>query len=349
MNKNSFNDNSLWSKSDYEIIEVEGIEFIAMKQGAEIVHYDPFTNVIQGIRPKGNDVEAHFNSTPHVALGQINPESYGDILKFVNKWGLLGLKEVHNTSFELSKILDMPNFISRFPDSKNLYKDSKRNLGERDREPIMVFQHAVREYQKILNKLLPYMNYSVPTEFRSKLEKRNFAEKFNSFEGNGKAPLKEELSKYNSLQLESTGAMEPFLQLNEKIKNSSSPQFYWSTSESGITLGWHFSSLLSAIYLRVALDFKEGKSFVKCKWKNCQKLFIPHNPNNQFCHERCRNSHNVRQHQLNSWLDKVVAEFNHLPANYITQLFNEIVEDGYSGEMKIRKEIQHRLEVSNMD
>lgn len=344
MNNKTFSNNSIWIRQQYEISNKDGIDFIIIKKGAEKEVYEPLEQEILYSRPK-NKLE-HMTSTPHVALSRIDPENYEEILHFVNTWGFLGLKNTKKYTEEtrLAGIFNNPYFHLEYQEiRRELYQDHMRKRGEKDREPMPVLQQAIRDYQQIILDLVKYRDYKLPDEFNSKRQKKDYVEELIKHEENGLLEQRSVSSKRNAIDSESGKSLVPFLKLNEMLEDVS-PQIFWSVKESAPSRGWKFPSLLSAIYLRIHLDFGEGRGFTHCKWKNCRKLFIPRNPANQYCNERCRNSDNTYRHKLSIWLENIKAQFPNRSEQEIEKLFYSLVEDGYSGEKRILMEIRKRLD-----
>ncbi|WP_147535656.1 hypothetical protein [Bacillus marasmi] len=341
MESNTFINNSVWTRQQYEISNEHGIDYIIIKRGSEKAVYEPLNQEILYSRPK-NKLE-HLKSSPHVALSRIDPNNYEDILFFVNTWGLLGLKHVvkYNEINLLAELLKIPHFGLEFPEIRELYRDRTRRRGERDREPLLVFQQAIRDYQQIITELVKYRDYKLPIEFYSKGNKKDFIEKMSQNEGPNYPG--ENNRKRKAIENEVGKALVPFLKLNEMVKDVS-PQIFWNAKESKGIMGWRFTSLLSANYLRLLLDFGEGKSFTHCKWKNCRKPFIPRNPANQYCDDKCRNSDNTYRHKLNIWLGNIKSEFPNRNEQEIENIFYSLIEDGLSGEKKILKRIKQILD-----
>ena len=181
-----FINNSVWFKQQYEIANIDGIDFIVIRRGAEKEVYEPLKKEILDYRP--NNKDEHFLSSPHIALSGINPQSVDEILLFVNTWGLLGLRntEKYTNKAQLAEIFNNPLLSLDYPQNQRLlYLDSRRKIDEKSREPIIVFQQAVRDYQQVITDLLMYKNYELPDVFVDKTHKRDFVERLMQNEEKG--------------------------------------------------------------------------------------------------------------------------------------------------------------------
>lgn len=334
-----FINNSIWFKQQYEIANKDGVDFIVIKRGAEKEVYEPLERRILDYRP--NNKEEHFLSSPHVALSRINPQSVDEILLFVNTWGLLGLRntEKYTNKAQLAEIFNNPLLGMDYPQISDLYSDSRRKIGEKAREPIIVFQQAVIDYQQVIMDLLMYKNYELPDVFVDKTHKRDFVE--GVMQNEEKEYLQKDSIELQAINTENRHAFITFSRLNEMI--DARPQSYWNVKASSYSSGWRFTSLLSALYLRIHLEFHQGTYFTHCKWKKCRRLFVPRNPINQYCSTPCRNNHNAYRFKLNSWLKDVKSQFPNHSEEEVEIMFYSLVDDGYSGEKKILKKMQQRL------
>ncbi|WP_419954785.1 hypothetical protein ACN6MT_03235 [Neobacillus niacini] len=363
-------DNSVWYKQQYEISNINGIDFISIKNDSEKEFYDPLEKKILPRRP--HTEKEHLFSSPHIALGRIDPENIDELLFFVNTWGLLGLQNtrVYTNEFRLSEILDFPNLSKEYPYIHDLYNTHKRKTGERKREPVLVFQQAVRDYQQMLNGLLQFQNYSIPTCFKSKKQKKETIFKmekiFEKLEQNkirnndstsdsfnidilrekndeiGKPITKDFKAKMIAISEEKIHATSSYYFLNEMLKESYS-QIFWNVEESSESEGWGYKSLLAAIYLRVKLDRTEGKNFRRCNWHKCKKLYIPYRDDNKTCSKKCRSSLGVHNHNLEKYLEMALEEFSDISPEKVIKAFHSLIESGCTGEKTILKELKRLL------
>lgn len=63
---------------------------------------------------------------------------------------------------------------------------------------------------------------------------------------------------------------------------------------SGFRMGLHIDNLIDAIYMMIWRDISGANIAETCP--NCQKLFIPTRPNNNYCSVSCRDSANSKRH-----------------------------------------------------
>lgn len=373
MRKEYIDNNAVSIKRQYEITQVNGIDFLTIKKGSSENIYDPLafeSNLKRPIKP-----EDHLDFGPHVALARINPNKVEEILDFVNKWGLLGLgkTEKYSNLHWLSELIDSDDFFKEYHHSDDLFKNAKRRRGERDREPVVVLQQAIRDYQQMIEGLFRFRSYKAPDIFKSKKEKGEIAvrvidifgqyveNKLQQYEGERSSnliteflnepdlrdekgkPISQDLRrKMEAILNEQSLATEVYFTLNQMLKESSS-QIFWDLEKSTESRGWTFNSLLAAVYLRTSLDLEEGKEFKRCEWHKCSRLFILHRPDTKTCSSRCRSSLNVYNHNLEKYLALAIQEFPAIPPENVKATLKHLLDQGYSGKKKLLRELSHKL------
>lgn len=193
---------------------------------------------------------------PHVALARLNPWDEQDMLRFVNRWGLLGLWKEH--SYKGAGL-----FAVHKPGPKDLtgeeehsgwyiwdefYQQSGKGLYLHSFcEPVELFAQAVEEYQELTRRLAA-----------------------------GKESLEE--------------ATEAELTLCGWLQECAHPRPIYDAQKKAWLFGWECNSLLGWVYLLTFLDLVQGRTFRRCARRNCGRLFIPTRPNDTYCSGACGNA-----------------------------------------------------------
>lgn len=201
---------------------------------------------------------------PHVALARLNPWDEQDILRFVNRWGLLGLWKAHRYKEGAGL------FAVHKPGPKDwtgeeehsgwyiwdeFYQQSGKGLYLHSFcEPVELFAQAVEEYQELTRRLAA-----------------------------GKESLEE--------------ATEAELTLCGWLQECAHPRPIYDAEKNAWLFGWQCNSLLGWIYLLTFLDLVQGRTFRRCARRNCGKLFIPTRPNCMYCSDACGNAQQQARHQ----------------------------------------------------
>ncbi|MBP1950041.1 hypothetical protein [Virgibacillus litoralis] len=335
--------NSSWWKSEYEITNIDGIEFIVQMKGGGRSEYDPLKYKIPKKRPEVQSGQLEI--APHIAFSRINPDNHEEILQFANTWGLLGLRKTTTYSDinTVSEIFDKHNVAIEIHKIDDLYKNKNKPQGERDREPVIVFQEAIRKYKELINKIgNEYKDVGFKKGFRSKKELNKYMNEMIRIEDKTRNVPKKHKKRVEDIFTKKGQTLIPFLHLNEILKDVH-PQVFPDIVNHSISKGWRFDSLLSAIYLRLTMDWEEGKEFIECTWRKCNRLFIPNRKDNQHCSDSCHNNDKTDRANQRKWLEEALSEFNSHSQSKIEQLFNSLIEAGYSGKVSILDEIRKRL------
>ncbi|SOC39072.1 hypothetical protein [Ureibacillus acetophenoni] len=336
--------NSIWWKSEFEIEDINGIEFIVQIKGGERIDYDPLNYAIPNKRP---DIPSgQIEIAPHIALSRIDPDSKEEILRFVNVWGLLGLRDtaIYGNKETIINIFNNHNLELNYPSTEELYNNNKRRGGERKREPLIVIQEAVRTFQEIVQNISLYhedeglikgiRSYKQQIEFKKDVIRREDVTN-QTYKG---AKQKEARELFNK----DTQSFITFESLNRMLSDVH-PHVFADTKNHSISKGWRFKSLIAAIYLRVALDLEEDKKIIHCKWRKCNKLFIPNRPDNQHCSDACKDNEKTDRANQRKWLKEAIEQYNTHPTNKIEEAFNSLIQEGVSGRVKILGAIGKKL------
>jgi hypothetical protein len=333
----AFTEMSLWFRSQYELIEVNGVIFISPIANNGIDYYDPFKEKPLEYLPKTK--KEHLESCPHVALARINLKDNEEILEFVNKWGLLGL-------WEIPKFLQCDFKLNQYKfNIDEIFEHPHKRGKAAKREPLHLFIQAASEYQNYISKYTQYEeglgNLSLSKEKHDKiLDDLSNEEGIDSQKVIKKIALKQKVSEqqiqnvikiYISSQLLTTN-------LNEYLRNSS-PQSYFSGSPAKNKSGWYFNSLLSAIYLKTSLD----KPFRHCEW--CSELFISNNPINKYCSVRCGNNRRQKELNIKQRKQELVKMFETYNPSWVESQIDILFEKGISGKKRIEKELKYLIEM----
>jgi len=249
------------------------------KKGLKIIraHKEAKTKKIKPLsylndKPDKQSKEPNIEYAPHIHLQNINLNNKGEILKFVNIWGLLHLWKVENYKYkkwtEKSKIFgcyfiqkeekkkeddflkDVPSEAYKFEEFQGDDEDCIPYCKKRC-EPLKLFKNAAAEYQ-------------------------NLARKIKSHGDN------------NNLLFDITAEF--------KLKNVN-PTPYYDEERDEWDFGWEYPSLYHAIYLLTYLDLVEGDKYQKCENDECNNIFIPTNKND-YCSENCRIAQNTRESRI---------------------------------------------------
>jgi len=208
---------------------------------------------------------AEQDHAPHVALARLNPWDEQDILRFVNRWGLLGLWKAPRYKEGAGL------FATHKPGPKDwtgeeeehsgwyiwdeFYQQSNKGLYMHSFcEPVELFAEAAEEYQELTRRLAA-----------------------------GKESLEE--------------ASEAELTLCGWLQECAHPRPIYDAQKKAWLFGWQCNSLLGWVYLLTFLDLVQGRTFRRCARRNCGRLFIPTRPNAMYCSDACRNAEHQACHR----------------------------------------------------
>ncbi|RNA66204.1 hypothetical protein [Alteribacter keqinensis] len=336
-------DNSTWPKSNYEIKEEDGIQFIVPMRGAKETRYNPLLDRLPKVRPDIEEENLQYG--PHIALGRINPEKHDDILEFVNMWGLLGLsntKKYTSTKSVLSILSKEENAFRLFEEGK-LYRNNKRRNGEKDREPVIIFQAAVRTYQTLINDINRYKRDNPLLKLGGEEKRKEFRNAVIDREEKEKDHPEGQRDLIEAMTIHESQAFSTYLHLNEMLEEVH-PQSFFDIVSNSDSPGWGYNSLIGAIYIKFFTDKHEGKKFRRCKMKKCNKQFITTRPSNEYCSDNCKGYYHSQKHNEKKWLKQSLLHYEDYNNEDIEAIFHTLIEEGYSGEVKIIKEIGKRLD-----
>lgn len=283
------------------------------------------------------------NNKSNFIVSSLKPIS---LSPFTPIWGLLGLQDttMYGNLETIAKIFNNHDLNLKYHSTDELYKDTKRRPGERKREPIIVFQEAVRNYQEIIEKITFYYweDHSKIKGLRNNKQKNEFRKEVIGREDFANQLSERDKQRAKEIFSKESQSFNSDLNFN-KMLSDVHPQIFVDSTNHSRSTGWYFKSLLSAIYLRVFLDLKEGNKIIHCRWRKCNKLFIPNRQDNQHCSDACKDNDKTDRANQRKWLIEALAEFNTYPSSQVEQLFISLILEGYSGKVTILNEIRKRL------
>lgn len=224
---------------------------------------------------------------PHVALARLDPWNEREVLRFVNRWGLLGLWAVDRYKegaglFAGSK----PGPKDWTGEEKHsgwyiwdeFYRQSSKGLYMHSFcEPVELFAQAAEEYQRLHCFLAAAKGSDAPPELLAR-----FIEAGDDHE---------------ALRDPQAAAREAGHRLSGWVHECAHPRPIYDAQKHAWQFGWECNSLLGWIYLMTFLDLVEGRGFKRCARRNCGKLFIPTRPNAMYCSFTCKNDQAQARHQ----------------------------------------------------
>ncbi|MEH7483337.1 hypothetical protein V7157_20190, partial [Neobacillus drentensis] len=96
-------------------------------------------------------------------------------------------------------------------------------------------------------------------------------------------------------------------------------------------LGWEYQTLLSAIYLKLALNKQAGKSIWKCRKKRCGKFFIA--DSSGFCSDDCKSAHFKADSINKKHKKELMEEYNgKVEEQLLSDFIDSLFENGISGK-----------------
>jgi hypothetical protein len=106
------------------------------------------------------------------------------------------------------------------------------------------------------------------------------------------------------------------------------------------SLGWEYQSLLSALYLKVAINKQAGKLIRRCRKRRCGKVFVSENPENGFCSETCKSAFFTASSRDNAIKEELLGKYGEVTdAKVLLTYIEKLLEDGISGKRRIEKRI----------
>jgi len=231
-------------------------------------------------QPKGRD-SAEQDYAPHVALVNLDPSKEEAVLRFVNKWGLLGLWRVHRykagAGLFASHKAGPRDWEGREEHSgwyiwDEFYRQSNKGLYMHSFcEPVELFRLAAEKYQLLYAFLLVAKGDDIPAAMRARLVEAGFVAE------------DEEV-----LRDPQHAVREAELHLSGWLQECAHPRPIYDAEKKAWLFGWQCNSLLGWVYLLTFLDLMQGRTFRRCARRNCGKLFIPTRPNRKWCSTACR-------------------------------------------------------------
>lgn len=241
---------TVWSRLDsYELVEENGVPYIAAGEGAkEVRYYQPFDFAFAPDRVRKRPTRPEgWNEWPYLHLARLDLKKPEEILKFVKKWGYLGLANVERywswapAGEEPERYIfkglkeQHETWFSKYFINPKYERDKLRNY----REPLEAFVWAASEFQRFFSLAVG--------------EERN------------KEVSEEILNRYLKdchLVCQCAGRGE------------------WRNF-------WFFPSLLHACYLLTWLDLSGMRKYRRCLHSTCGKFFVAIRPNEEYCSNRC--------------------------------------------------------------
>ncbi len=239
-------------------------------------------------QPKERD-SAEQDYAPHVALARLNPWNEQEVLRFVNRWGLLGLWEVESYKHRKPMLApDKPGPTSIFSEYKEkhsgwyiwdeFYQQSSKGLYMHSFcEPVALFAEAAEEYQRLHYLLAAAKGSDVPPELLARFIEAG--------------------DDHDALLNPQAAAREAEHRLSGWVHECAHPRPIYDAQKHAWQFGWECNSLLGWIYLMTFLDLVEGRGFKRCARRNCGRLFIPTRPNDTYCSTACGTAERQARHQ----------------------------------------------------
>jgi hypothetical protein len=105
-------------------------------------------------------------------------------------------------------------------------------------------------------------------------------------------------------------------------------------------LGWEYQSLLSAIYLKVALNKQAGELIRKCRKKRCGKFFIADESENGFCSDVCKSAFFKGESINKKHKKELMEEYSGMvEEQLLSDFIDSLFENGISGKKRVEKRI----------
>ncbi|MEW6229815.1 MAG: hypothetical protein AB1700_17270, partial [Bacillota bacterium] len=235
-------------------------------------------------RPDG----AEWDYAPHVALARLDPWNEQEVLRFVNRWGLLGLWAVESYKHRKPMLApDKPGPTRFLSDEEEhsgwyiwdeFYQQSSKGLYMHSFcEPMTLFAEAAEEYQRLHYLLAAAKGSDVPREWLDR-----FIEVGDDHE---------------ALLNPQAAAREAEYRLSGWLHECAHLRLIYDAEKKAWLFGWQCNSLLGWVYLLTFLDLVQGRTFRRCARRNCGRLFIPTRPNAMYCSDACRNAEHQACHR----------------------------------------------------
>jgi hypothetical protein len=306
----SFNAIGFWRKCLYEIKDKGGVPTIVSISRSLVSEYNPLEIAPLEVQPE--TAADHFENSPHMALLHLDTKNEDDIIKFVNRWGLLGLRFIE----KYSRADDLPSahqdiIPNSTPSSRvnrdrfqvpvysSWYEDRTKKTPYKRQEPLPMFVKAVLDYQLICNTLLKGNDFVCVMELNYFLE------------GVSPANYWIEEDEANSGR--------------EKVKGR------WQA-------GWRFRSLLEALYLQFSLHLNAG-GIRQCKKKGCFNYFVQSQFDPDYCSKACKWNENNKNSQIKKKKEQIYIEFPSIDRIAIEQTIDKLINQNENDIRNWRKYI----------
>lgn len=293
MRKDAFEPTNYWQRGKYVLEEQEAGVLVLTAKSRE-----PFERYEVGYYYNGFDFQPGSHDfqegkAPHVDLLNLDIENHDAILGFVNKWGLLGLWAD-------------PKYAKGIPGDWTELRQIK---------PIMP--------------LGGYFDYTKPTMYMSewyehphKQGPRRWQEPLEWFQKAVK-----EFQDLNQKLRQDENSFLGALWFNDKLK-AVSPQMWWNDEQRRWVMSWRFSSLLSVMYLQLALDLIGGR-LRKCQNRRCGKYYLEHEKKEtKYCSIPCGGNSRSSKNRLKNKKRRLYSEFPHVAHEQIDACVEEMIRQG---------------------
>ncbi|WML56669.1 hypothetical protein [Neobacillus sp. PS2-9] len=256
---------------------------------------------IEGLSKRPNKPTEN-NVSPEVALARIDVNKKVEILNFVNRFGLLGLwAHPKYCKAEGLEGFEYSRLINQVEYS-NWYRHPRKMGIYGWMEPLQLFVKAVHDYQTLLDKTT-----AVEETIGTNLDT----------EGEVSFPVnhfwREQLKGAHLAPIWDGGK--------------------WS-------LGWEYQSLLSALYLKIALNKVAGKMVRRCRKKRCGKFYIDDHKDNGFCSEHCKVAFYTASSKNQAAKRELLVKYsNEHDYEQLSLFIDLLLKEGVSGKGRLEKKI----------
>gem|GEM_PF-3549861 len=292
-----------WAGCTYELAEhhVPGLDpFLVLRpisnSKSEVRWFDPVEEEPSSVLPRSPEDQ---RTTPHEALAHLDLGNPDEILRFVNRWGLLGLWEVPEyanwepflfwvVSEKLARELTTQQEPGIF--SEAWYERERRRerwfgrAGWLNRqEPLPAFQVAAWHYQEWVSRIERFGALNTVTDRQDAEDEITWG-----FEV-GDCP-------YTDFVDNVTHYAPGFSLLTGGVQ----PRLVWDEGRGRWVFGWQYRSLLHAIYFATFLTMVQGDAsggFRRCANDRCGRFFIATRRNARFCSKLCEKAQTMRNHR----------------------------------------------------
>lgn len=293
-----------WAGCTYELVELTGAGFdpflvlkpIPESDKDDVRWFDPLKKEQSSGLPRS---PADQRTTPHEALAHLDLGNPDEVLRFVNRWGLLGLWEVpqyadwepfpfwerEEPSRELATQQEPGIFSIAWFERERRRERWFGRVGWLNRqEPLPVFQLAAWHYQEWVNRIERFGTLNTVTDRRDAISEITLG-----FE-EGDCPYTD---------LVDVPSHAPGFSL---VVGGVQPRLIWDEGYGRWVFGWQYRSLLDAIYFATFLTMVQGDAsggFRRCANDRCSRFFIATRRNARFCSKLCEKAQTMRRLRAN--------------------------------------------------